>query len=117
MDEKRRPVQSADQLARPATIPVEAYVSRDYAAAEQARLWRKAWLQAGRIEDIPQPGDFITFEIGDDSVIVLREDAQTVRAFHNVCVHRGRRLVDVPAGQRNARGNRRSFICGFHGWA
>ncbi|MGQ3177375.1 MAG: aromatic ring-hydroxylating oxygenase subunit alpha, partial [Blastomonas fulva] len=36
---------------------------------------------------------------------------------HNVCVHRGRKLVDTPPGQRNARGNRRSFICGFHGWS
>jgi nitrite reductase/ring-hydroxylating ferredoxin subunit len=107
---------TAEDLEVPATIGVEAYVSPEYARAEQDRLWRKAWLQAGRIEDIPNEGDFITFDIGDDSVLVVREDEGTVRAFHNVCVHRGRRLVDVPAGQRNARGNSKNFICGFHGW-
>jgi phenylpropionate dioxygenase-like ring-hydroxylating dioxygenase large terminal subunit len=109
-------VKSAEQLEAPVTIGPEAYTSREYAQAERENLWRKAWLQAGRLEDIPEAGDFVTFEIGDDSVIVLRAEDGTVRAFHNVCAHRGRRLVDTPAGQRNARGNRRNFICGFHGW-
>jgi phenylpropionate dioxygenase-like ring-hydroxylating dioxygenase large terminal subunit len=109
-------VTRADQLERPATIPVEAYISRDYARAERDLLWRKSWLQAGRLEDIANEGDFITFDIHDDSILVVRDTADSVRAFHNVCVHRGRRLVDTPAGQRNARGNRRQFVCGFHGW-
>jgi phenylpropionate dioxygenase-like ring-hydroxylating dioxygenase large terminal subunit len=109
-------ITAAAQLERPVTIPTEAYLSRDYALAERDRLWRKSWLQAGRVEDIPGDGDFITFDIHDDSILIVRDDAETIRAFHNVCVHRGRRLVDTPAGKRNARGNARNFICGFHGW-
>ncbi len=110
-------VESAEDLAVPVTIGAEAYTSADYARAERDRLWRKAWLQAGRMEDVTEVGDFLTFDILDDSVIIVRETANTLRAFHNVCPHRGRKLVDVPAGQRNVRGNRKSsFICGFHGW-
>lgn len=112
----RKTVSDAADLEAPVTIPTDAYISPDYARAERDRLWRKSWLQAGRIEDIPGEGDFITFDIHDDSIIILRENADTVRAFHNVCVHRGRKLVDTPPGQRNARGNRKNFICGFHGW-
>ena len=109
-------VEAADDLAAAVVIGPEAYVSQDYARAEQERLWRKVWLQAGRIEDIPQIGDFITFDILSDSVIVVRTGAQEISAYHNVCPHRGRRLVDTPPGQRNARGTRHNFICGYHGW-
>ena len=104
-------------LDRPVTIPAEAYISPDYARAEQERLWRKVWLQAGRVEDVPEVGDFITYDIGPDSVIVTRTGPDEIRAYHNVCPHRGRRLIDTPAGQRNARGTRRNFVCGYHGWS
>ena len=109
-------VESAEDLADAVVIGPDAFVSPDYAKAERERLWRKAWLQAGRLEDIPNVGDFITYEICDDSVIVVRTGAESIAAYHNVCPHRGRRLVDTPAGQRNARGTRSSFICGYHGW-
>jgi phenylpropionate dioxygenase-like ring-hydroxylating dioxygenase large terminal subunit len=98
------------------TIPVEAYTSVEYARAERDRLWRKVWLQAGRVEELPDVGDFLTFEIMDDSVVIVRTAPDQLRAFHNVCPHRGRRLVDVPKGKRNAQGRRNQFICGFHGW-
>lgn len=109
-------VSNAPVLERPVTVPAEAYVSPDYAKAERDKLWRKTWLQAGRVEDIPETGDYITFDILDDSVIIMRGGPDEIRAFHNVCPHRGRRLIDVPAGQRNARGNKPNFICGYHGW-
>ena len=105
-----------DLLTRPATIGAEAYVSPDYARAEQERLWRKTWLQAGRAEDVPEVGNYITYDIGLDSIIIVRTGPETLRAYHNVCPHRGRRLIDIPAGARNARGTKANFICGFHGW-
>ncbi|HEX7750852.1 MAG TPA: SRPBCC family protein [Novosphingobium sp.] len=109
-------VETAEDLADPVVIGPEAYISPDYARAEQDRLWRKVWLQAGRIEDIPEVGNFITYDILSDSVILVRTGVDEIRAYHNVCPHRGRRLVDTPAGQRNARGTRANFICGYHGW-
>ena len=66
-----------DLLARPATIGAEAYVSPDYARAEQERLWRKTWPQAGRAEDVPEVGNYITYDIGSDSVIVVRTGLET----------------------------------------
>ena len=106
----------AEELEAPVTYPVEAYISEEYAKAERDKLWRKVWLQAGRVEEIPEVGDYITYEILDDSVIMVRNESGSISVFHNVCPHRGRRLVDVPAGQRNARGKRKSFFCGYHGW-
>ena len=103
-------------LTRPLRIPPEAYVSKDYARAEQSKLWRKVWLQAGRIEDIPEVGNYITFDILGDSVIIIRTGADTIKAHHNVCPHRGRRLIDTPAGARSARGKKTNLVCGFHGW-
>ena len=103
-------------LSEAVNIPVEAYLSEDYARAERDKLWRKVWLQAGRVEEIPNVGDYLTFEILDDSVIIIRTSADSIKAYHNACPHRGRKLIDVQKGTRNAKGRRNQFICGFHGW-
>src|ERR1700712_2715696 len=116
MGEMGKIVEVADDLIDASVVPPEAYVSPEYARAEQAKLWRKVWLQAGRIEDIPEVGNFITFDILTDSVIIVRTGEDEIQAYHNVCPHRGRRLIDTPPGQRNARGTRKNIICGFHGW-
>lgn len=106
----------ADALSEPMTIGPEAYVSGEYARRERDRLWRRTWLQAGRVEELPDVGNFITYQIHDDSILIVRSAPDQLRAFHNVCSHRGRRLVDTPAGARNACGKARSFVCGFHAW-
>ena len=121
MTNSSKAIGTADDLAKPLVVPPDAYISRAYAEAEQERLFRKVWLQAGRVEDLPDVGDFITYDIGPDSVIIVRSGAADgthgLSAYHNVCPHRGRRLVDTPPGKRNAVGTRKSFICGYHGWA
>jgi nitrite reductase/ring-hydroxylating ferredoxin subunit len=108
--------ETAEDLSKPVISPVEAYISEDYARAERDKLWRKVWLQAGRLEDIPEVGNYLTYEILDDSVLIVRSTPDTIKAYHNVCTHRGRRLVDTPPGARNARGKQMKFICGFHAW-
>ena len=107
---------AAEDLEAPVTIGVDAYVSPEYVREERDRLWRKTWLQAGRVEDLPEVGNYITYDILDDSVLIVRSDENTIKAYWNVCPHRGRKLVDVPAGQRNARGRKANFVCGFHAW-
>ncbi|MDE2410269.1 MAG: aromatic ring-hydroxylating dioxygenase subunit alpha [Sphingomonadales bacterium] len=116
MNKMDKSIQSADDLEKPLLISPEAYTSEQYARDEQDRLWRKVWLQAGRVEDIPAVGDYITYDVLTDSILIVRTAADSVKAFYNVCPHRGRRLVDTPTGKRSARGNRKSFVCGFHGW-
>ena len=116
MNDMSQVAEAETVLNAPVTVGPEAYISADYARAEQDRLWRKVWLQAGRIEDIPEVGNYITYDILGDSVIVMRTAADTIQAYHNVCPHRGRRLIDTPPGARNARGSKTSLVCGFHGW-
>ena len=77
---------------------------------EAELFWPRVWQMACRLEEIPKPGDFVEYEILDQSIIVVRVDADTVRAYHNACRHRGVKLVE-------GNGNRgRTFVCPFHGW-
>jgi phenylpropionate dioxygenase-like ring-hydroxylating dioxygenase large terminal subunit len=109
--------QAAEELSAPVTIGVNAYISPEYARAERDKLWRKVWQQVGRVEELPEVGSYLTYDILDDSIIVVRTGADEFKAHHNVCMHRGRRLVDTPHGAKNACGRaRKSFVCGFHGW-
>jgi phenylpropionate dioxygenase-like ring-hydroxylating dioxygenase large terminal subunit len=104
------------ELPPPEAIGVEAYISEDYARAERDRLWRKVWQQVGRVEEIPEVGDFLTYDILDDSILVVRTAPDRIRAYYNVCVHRGRKLIDTPKGAKRACGKRKQFVCGFHAW-
>ncbi|MDT7790723.1 MAG: hypothetical protein QOD59_159, partial [Mycobacterium sp.] len=114
-------VQATEELSEPVTIGVDAYTSEAYARAELDKLWRKVWQQVGRVEEIPDVGSYLTYDILDDSIIVVRtgfgNSCSDFAAHHNVCMHRGRRLVDTPDGAKNACGKaKKSFVCGFHGW-
>ena len=104
-----------------ATYGTEAFLSRDYLEDEKTKLWPKVWQMVERLEDFPDVGDWITYNVADESIIVMRVAERDVpeafRAFHNVCPHRGRQLVSVPDGVHDVRGKgRKNFICGFHGW-
>jgi phenylpropionate dioxygenase-like ring-hydroxylating dioxygenase large terminal subunit len=116
-----------EDLSEPLTYPVEAYVSREYAEAEADRLWSRVWQQAGRVEELPEIGSYITYNIGNDSVLIVRTPSGEVRAYHNVCPHRGRRLVGnncggghgvLPQskGEHSACGRQGSFTCSYHAW-
>ncbi|MDB6162233.1 MAG: aromatic ring-hydroxylating dioxygenase subunit alpha [Gammaproteobacteria bacterium] len=107
---------SVEQLSEALTFPVEAYLSQEYARAEGDRLWSKVWLHAGRVEEIPDVGDYLTFDVGEDSIVMVRSSPDTIKAYHNVCSHRGRRLVDTAPGAQCAHGRKKMFVCGFHGW-
>jgi phenylpropionate dioxygenase-like ring-hydroxylating dioxygenase large terminal subunit len=87
----------------------ESYFSLHYLDLEYRRLWPRVWQMAGREEELSGVGDYITYDIGDDSVIVVRSAPDQLRAFHNVCRHRGRRLL-AGAGQI------KHIRCEFHGW-
>ena len=117
----------SEDLSEPLSYPAEAYISRDYAEAEADRLWSKVWQQAGRIEEIPEVGSYITYNIAHDSILIVRTDPDTIKAFHNVCPHRGRRLVgnncggghgvlSQSKGEHSACGRQGSFTCPYHAW-
>ncbi|GGC03236.1 (2Fe-2S)-binding protein [Novosphingobium endophyticum] len=93
----------------PDRVPIDAYISPEYVRLEKERLWPRIWQMACREEEIPQPGDFYTYDIADESITVVRKQDGTVAAYHNVCPHRGRRLT---AGC----GRMGRFHCKYHGW-
>jgi phenylpropionate dioxygenase-like ring-hydroxylating dioxygenase large terminal subunit len=101
-------------------IPSERYTSRDWLKLEYERLWPRVWQMAGREEDIPKVGDYLEYKIGDQSILLVRESPDTIKAFYNSCMHRGTLLVE---GQGNVRdrpctpGNEEKLQCTFHGWA
>lgn len=75
-------------------IPKQRYYDPEFYALEAEMLWPRMWQMACRLEEIPKPGDFVEYEILDQSVIVARVDNHTVRAYHNACRHRGVKLVE-----------------------
>jgi phenylpropionate dioxygenase-like ring-hydroxylating dioxygenase large terminal subunit len=96
---------------RPDFVPVDAYVSKDIVQLEKQKLWPKVWLIACREEELKKVGDYVTFDIADESILVLRTSPDEIKAFYNVCQHRGRRLKDDAAGNTG-----RVVRCRFHGW-
>jgi phenylpropionate dioxygenase-like ring-hydroxylating dioxygenase large terminal subunit len=93
-----------------AGVVKNAYYSRDYLEREYARLWPRVWQMACRVEELAAVGDYVTYDIGNESVIILRSAPDRLQAFHNVCLHRGRRLLD-------GSGCVKSVACKFHGWS
>ncbi|MEM9530841.1 MAG: aromatic ring-hydroxylating dioxygenase subunit alpha [Pseudomonadota bacterium] len=91
-------------------IPKERYTTRAYMDREWEAMWRKVWLLGGLSADLPEPGSYLCTEIGIESVIIVRQTDGRVRAFANVCPHRGNRLVDPGLGEVE------TFRCSYHGW-
>jgi phenylpropionate dioxygenase-like ring-hydroxylating dioxygenase large terminal subunit len=91
------------------SVPVSRYTTQAFHDLEMRDLWPRVWQMACRAEEIPEIGDYTTYEIGNYSIIVVRTQ-HGFRAHHNVCRHRGRRLCD-------ADGHAASFICPFHGFS
>ncbi|TAL04163.1 MAG: aromatic ring-hydroxylating dioxygenase subunit alpha [Rhodospirillaceae bacterium] len=90
-------------------VPKEDYVSREFAELERKHLWPRVWQMACREEDLPSPGSYVTYDILDESVIVVRAADGVLKAYNNACLHRGRRLT-------TGEGRTPNFVCRFHGW-
>jgi glycine betaine catabolism A len=93
------------------SLPAKYYVDPDYYREELEWLFFSMWFRVGRSEEIAGRGDFFTCEIGGDNVIVVRDDLGEMRAFHNVCRHRGTRLTEERAGRFGSR-----IQCPYHAW-
>ena len=67
------------------------YFSKDFAKLENEKLWPKAWQMVCREQDLEVVGSFVTYDILDETIVVLRSSEDEIKAFYNVCQHRGRR--------------------------
>ncbi len=89
----------------------EFYSDAEVYDAELDRIWRSGWLFAGHTCEVAEPGDYFTFMVGPDPVVVLRDDGGTIRAFYNICTHRGTLLCQQQAGRVG-----RAIVCPYHQW-
>jgi Rieske 2Fe-2S family protein len=86
------------------------YTRDDVFQADLDLIFARHWIHVGVEPDVPEPGDVVVVDIGRWSVLIVRDDDMRVRAFHNVCRHRGARLISTPNA---AVGN---LVCRYHAW-
>jgi phenylpropionate dioxygenase-like ring-hydroxylating dioxygenase large terminal subunit len=91
-------------------IPKERYISKDFMQLEWDRMWTKVWLIGCREQEIPETGDYLTTEIGNESLLIVRGEDGKARTFYNVCNHRGNQVKFDECG------NSRTLQCAYHFW-
>ncbi|MCZ4136213.1 (Fe-S)-binding protein, partial [Escherichia coli] len=86
------------------------YTDRSIFDVEMQAIFGTHWLFAASIAEIPEPGDYVTLDYGPHSLIVLRTDDGGVNVLHNVCRHRGARVLTAASGSTG------NLVCGYHSW-
>jgi Rieske 2Fe-2S family protein len=94
------------------TLPARYYTDQEVFDRERERVFGGGWMCLDRTEAVAAPGSFAVHEVAGESVLLLRGKDGALRAFHNVCRHRGARLCTEPAGTL-----RKSVRCSYHGWS
>ena len=99
-------------------VSYEDSISPEYYELERKAIFGRTWLNLGRVEQIPRAGSYFTKELdaAGTSVVVVRGTDGEVRAFHNICRHRGNKLVWNDYPREETRGTCRPFTCKYHGW-
>ena len=92
-------------------VSVGRYTDPEFARLEFEKLWSRVWQVAARVDEIPEKGDYTTYKIGDQSILLVRVDEATIKAYYNFCPHRGTTL-----GQGCGHFEGGKIICPFHGW-
>ena len=104
------PDASTGKLESEHLLPLEAYTSQAWFDREMAELFARSWLFAALTTDLPEPGDYVAVQAGSDPIVVVRQKDGSLRAFHNLCRHRGVVILE-------GRGNASSGIsCFYHRW-
>lgn len=92
-------------------VPTARYFEQKWHDLEVERLWKRVWQYATMEQDIPEPGDYIVYDIAHLSYLVVRTDENTIKAYNNACLHRGRQLREFDGKTAT------EFRCAFHGWS
>ncbi|MEP5837518.1 MAG: aromatic ring-hydroxylating dioxygenase subunit alpha [Marinobacter sp.] len=91
-------------------INKDRYISSDWMQREWEQVWKKSWQIAVPLSDLKAPGDFAVYQLGPESILLSCTEAGEIKAFYNVCQHRGMRLVADHCGHSD------SFRCPYHSW-
>lgn len=97
-------------VAEGSSLPNLAYTCDDYYALEQQTVFRNQWVFAGFAHQLESIGDMVPVEIAGQPLVLVKQENNSIRAFHNVCRHRGARLVTECK-------NSRKFVCANHAWS
>jgi Rieske 2Fe-2S family protein len=99
-------------------VSYEDSISPEFYELEREAIFKRTWLNVGRVEQLPRNGSYFTKElvVARTSVVVVRGLDGEVRAFHNVCRHRGNKLVWTDYPREETSGSCRQFVCKYHGW-
>jgi phenylpropionate dioxygenase-like ring-hydroxylating dioxygenase large terminal subunit len=95
---------------RPTLVPASRYFSADFARLEVEQMWPRVWQFACTVDHVAEPGDYFEYRCGPYSILVVRGDDGELRAFQNVCRHRGNAVCTGAGSQL------RELRCGYHGW-
>src|SRR5690349_16323241 len=99
-------------------VSYEDSISPEFYEIERKAVFKRAWLNVGRVEQLPRKGSYFTKEIkvANTSIIVVRNNEGEVKAYHNICRHRGNKLVwnDMPLEETS--GFCKQFTCKYHAW-
>jgi phenylpropionate dioxygenase-like ring-hydroxylating dioxygenase large terminal subunit len=101
---------SGEPYERAWSMPRGFYTDPEILAVETERLFLDEWICVGRAEEVARPGDYFEFRICDESVVVVHGKDGAIRAFSNVCRHRGALVA-------RGRGNRNVLLCPYHHWS
>ncbi len=105
-----RPEKKPEMPLRGDHVCASRYTDAAYLQKEFKNVWHKTWNLGGVSYQMPEPGDFLTTELGFDSIIMVRQEDGTVKAFFNSCPHRGSLITEAPEGHVA------HFKCPYHGW-
>ncbi|WP_232716766.1 aromatic ring-hydroxylating oxygenase subunit alpha [Gordonia metallireducens] len=94
------------------TMPTEVYTSEEFYEFEKEAIFAKEWLCLGHVSQIPKIGDYYTITVGDEPLIVTRDNDENVRVMSAICQHRA-----YPVVEDNDKGNTKEFRCPYHYWA
>lgn len=95
---------------QPTRVPADRYYSPAFAELEVQRMWPKVWQVACTVDHVAEPGDYFEYRCGPYSVLLVRDDDGVLRAFQNVCRHRGNSLCAGSGSELS------ELRCGYHGW-
>ena len=92
-------------------LPNECYLEGPYTKIERKKIFEDKWVTIGTASSVPNPGDTIPFDLLGIPLIIIRDKKNKVRVFHNVCSHRGYKLVNEKCSLKNV------LRCPYHSWS
>ena len=100
---------ASKDLTNATAMPKELYSSNEILNLEEDLIFSKEWICVGRENEIPEVGDYFTFELGKQPLIVLRDKNKNIKVLSNICLHRMMKIVD-------GKGNKKNITCPYHAW-